>query len=350
MAVCYGKSILEAVIGTDVPYLNPHIQAVLMWVLGTVAVYGLIQDRKTHNKTYPVVLGAAGVIVIIATLYTRYSSAIELSGYVMLLTAAFLNQNIFLHQLNKKVESQASELEELNSGLEKRVEEQVHEIERLNHLKRFLAPEVARLITEEKERSLLQSHRTYIAAVFCDLRGFTSFSARMEPEEVMGVLQEYHENCGQLVAEHGGTIDHRAGDGLMVFFNDPLPCEEPVFKAVQLALGMCQNFIDMNTRWKKHGYNLGIGVGIASGYATLGVVGFEGRFDYTANGNVVNLAARLCDEANDGQILISHKAYVELDELVVAEPIDDLILKGFDNAIKAYNICGLTAEKTEPST
>ena len=166
----------------------------------------------------------------------------------------------------------------------------------------------------------------------------------------MSVLQEYHERCGQLVAEYGGTIDHRAGDGLMVFFNDPLPCEEPVFKAVRLALAMGQEFIEMNTRWKKHGYDLGFGVGIASGYATLGVVGFEGRYDYTANGNVVNLAARLCDEADDGQILISHRAYVEVDELVSVEPTEDLILKGFANAVKAYNICGIATENPAHST
>ena len=218
-----------------------------------------------------------------------------------------------------------------------------HEIERLDKLKRFLSPEVAKLVTEEQEKSLLQSHRAYIAAVFCDLRGFTSFSANMEPEEVMGVLQVYHENIGQLVAEHDGTIDHRAGDGLMVFFNDPLPCEEPVFRAVRLALSMRESFIDMNSDWTKRGYQLGFGVGIASGHATLGVVGFEGRYDYTANGNAVNLAARLCDEAGDGQILISHKAYIELDERIEAQPIGERTLKGFPSQITAYNILGISS-------
>ena len=347
MVVCYGKAILTATIGLlglNVPYLNPHVQAVLMWLLGAIAVYGLVQDRKIHHKNYPVILGATGVIVIVATLYTHYSSALELSGYVMLLTAAFLNQNICLSALNRQVESQAMELEELNTHLEKQVEEQVQEIERLDRLKRFLAPEVARLITAEEEKSLLQSHRAYIAVVFCDLRGFTSFSANMEPEEVMGVLQAYHENFGQLVAEYGGTIDHRAGDGLMVFFNDPLPCEEPVLKAVQLALSMRRNFADMNNTWKKHGYELGFGVGIASGYATMGVVGFEGGYDYTANGNAVNLAARLCDEADDGQILISHKAYVEVERKIEVEPLADLALKGISSPTKAYNVLGTKAQ------
>ena len=344
MLVCYGKTIFVAtfgMLGLNIPYFNPHVQAVLMWVLGSVAVYGLVKDRKVHQKNYPMLLGAAGVVLIIATLYTRYSSAVELSGYVMLLTAAFLNQNIFLSQLNQQVKAQARKVEELNRDLEARVQGQVNEIERLNRLKRFLAPEVARLVTEEQEKSLLQSHRAYIAAVFCDLRGFTSFSVNMEPEEVMGVLQTYHNDIGQLVAEAGGTIDHRAGDGLMVFFNDPLPCDEPVFKAVVLALDMRRRFLELNQEWKKHGYELGFGVGIGSGYATLGVVGFEGRYDYTANGNVVNLAARLCDEARDGQILVNHKAFVEVEDKVDAEPTGSLTLKGFSGDINTYNVLGV---------
>lgn len=339
LLVCYGKAILVATVGglgMDVVYLNPHVQAILMWVLGTVAVYGLVQDRKVHRKNYPVIIGAVGVVVIIATLYTYYDSAVELSGYLLLLTAAFLNQNIFLSQLNGQVA-------ELNNNLEQRVQDQVHEIDRLGRLKRFLAPEVARLVTEEQEKSLLQSHRAYIAAMFCDLRGFTSFSVNMEPEEVMSVLQTYHETLGQLVAEHGGTIDHRAGDGLMVFFNDPIPCEDPVLKAVQLGLDMHRAFEHMNEDWKKHGYELGFGVGIASGYATLGVVGFEGRYDYTANGTVVNLAARLCDEASDGQTLVSHKAHIEVDDQVSVESVGDLMLKGFSSPITAYNVLNITS-------
>lgn len=344
MLVCYGKTMLLAslgILGLNIPDINPHAQAVLMWVLGMVAVYGLLQDRKVHHKNHPVLLGALGVTVIILTLYAHYSSAIELSGYILLLTAAFLNQNVFLVQLSRQVGEQAREVKELNQDLEERVQVQVGEIERLNRLKRFLAPEVARLVTEEQEKSLLQSHRTYIAALFCDLRGFTSFSASMEPEEVMGVLQTYHNELGKLVAEAGGTIDHRAGDGLMVFFNDPLPCDEPVLKAVQLALDMRKQFSDLNLKWKKYGYELGFGVGIGGGYATLGVVGFEGRFDYTANGNAVNLAARLCDDAQDGQILIDHKAFVEVEEKINTEPIGNLTLKGFTGKIRAHNVLDL---------
>jgi class 3 adenylate cyclase len=345
MLVCYGKTILVAIgiLSLNI-HFNPHVQAVLMWGLGTVAVFGLVQDRKAHQKNYPVILGAVGVLVIIATLYTHYSETIELSGYIMLLAAAFLNQNIFLSHLNKQVELQARELEELNSSLEERVQEQVNEIERLDRLKRFLAPEVAALITDQGKDSLLDSHRRFIAALFCDLRGFTAFSEGMEPEEVINVLQTYHQRLGRLVAEKEGTIVHRAGDGLMVVFNDPISCDEPVVKAVQLAVEMHRAFADINQKWDKLGYELGFGVGVASGYATLGVVGFEGRYDYTANGNVVNLAARLCDQAENGQILVNQKTYVEIESSVEAQPVGELQLKGVGKSVTAFNVTGLVDE------
>jgi class 3 adenylate cyclase len=339
MLVCYSKAILFTAIAAvglnaEAPELNPHLQAVLMWALGALAVYGLAQDRKIHHRTWPLVLGIVGVAVIIITLYTYYSTGIETSGYVLLGVAAFANQNIMLRQMHRQVEN-------LNSSLELRVKEQVAENQRLARLKRFLPLQIANLVTEEKEKSLLQSHRSNIATFFCDLRGFTTFSESMEPEEVMDALQRYHEAVGQLVSHYGGTIDHRAGDGLMVFFNDPLPCDDPVLRAVELAVSVRQSFDDMNQDWAKRGYDLGLGIGIASGYATLGVVGFEGRFDYTANGNVVNLASRLCGEAEGGQILISHKAYIEVEDRVEAETIGEILLKGFSRPILVYNIRAL---------
>ena len=154
----------------------------------------------------------------------------------------------------------------------------------------------------------------------------------------MGVLQSYHEHMGRLVAEYGGTIDHRSGDGLMVFFNDPLPSEDPVKKAVEMALDMRATFNELNTDWSKQGYRLGFAVGIAGGYATLGIVGFEGRYDYTANGNAVNLAARLCDEAKDGEILISHKAYLEVEDRIEVEPVGERSFKGFTKPVTTYNV------------
>jgi class 3 adenylate cyclase len=259
--------------------------------------------------------------------------------------AALLNQNARLSQLNHAVEnqsrvvaSQAEELAALNDNLERRVSEQVEEIDKLARLKRFLAPGVARAVLDEHRESMLESHRNYIVTLFCDMRGFTGFSESIEPEEVMEVLQSYHQHMGKLVAEHGGTIDHRAGDGLMIFFNDPLPCDQPELKAVDLALAMRDRFGELNAAWQKQGYALGFGIGIASGYATLGIVGYEDRYDYTANGNAVNLASRLCDEAGDGQILISKKTYLAVEDRVEVSEVGELALKGIGKPVVAYDL------------
>ena len=270
---------------------------------------------------------------------------IETSGYILLVIAALLNQTARLTQLNQEVESQArvvksqaEELAALNENLEQRVDHQVGEIEKLARLKRFLAPEVASVVLAEHKESMLESHRSYVVTLFCDIRGFTGFSESMEPEEVMEVLQSYHEAMGKLVAEFGGTIDHRAGDGLMVFFNDPLPCDQPECMAMYLALSMRTRFDELNLNWQKQGYQLGFGIGIASGYATLGIVGYEDRYDYTANGNAVNLASRLCDTAADGQILISKKTYLAVEDQVEVSEIGELTLKGIAKPVFAYNL------------
>lgn len=339
--VCYGKVIiLGALSGFGFAQLdfNPHLQAVLMWLLGVIAIFGLFKDRRCHGRNYPLILGILGVAIIIAALYLHYNSTLEVSGYILLVVAALLNQNARLLQLNREVEAQAGELAQLNQDLEQRVDSQVDEIEKLARLKRFLAPEVARIVLEEHREAMLESHRCYIVALFCDIRGFTRFSESMEPEEVMDLLQDYHASMGRLVAEHGGTIDHRAGDGLMVFFNDPLPCDEPELKAIDLALAMRERFNESNRAWVRQGYQLGFGIGIAAGYATLGIVGYQDRYDYTANGNVVNLASRLCDEADDGQILISSKTYLETEEGVVADRLGDLELKGITKPVPVYDL------------
>ena len=339
--VCYSKVILLGALSSfgvrDIA-INPHLQAVLMWLLGLVAIYGLYQDRRAHRRDHPLIMGVVGVVVIIGTLYTHYNPTVEVSGYILLIAAALLNQNARLAQLNREVESQAAELERLNDNLEQRVATQVDEIDKLARLKRFLAPEVARIVLEEHSHAMLESHRSYIVALFCDIRGFTRFSESMEPEEVMEVLQGYHQGMGRLIAEYGGTIDHRAGDGLMVFSNDPIPCDEPEQKAIDLALAMRDAFNEMNIDWQKQDYQLGFGIGIACGYATLGLVGYEGRFDYTANGNVVNLAARLCDEAVDGQILIGRRVYVRVEDRVEADTVGELEFKGFSAPIAVYDL------------
>jgi class 3 adenylate cyclase len=345
---CYGKVIIFGALSgfgfTQLDF-NPHLQAVLMWLLGVIALFGLFKDRRCHGRNYPLILGILGVAIIIAALYLHYNPTLEVSGYILLVMAALLNQNARLLQLNQEVEAQAevlsrqaSELAQLNQGLEQRVDSQVDEIEKLARLKRFLAPEVARIVLEEHREAMLESHRCYIVALFCDIRGFTRFSESMEPEEVMDVLQDYHASMGRLVAEFGGTIDHRAGDGLMVFFNDPLPCDEPELKAIDLALAMRERFNESNRAWIRQGYQLGFGIGIAAGYATLGIVGYQDRYDYTANGNVVNLASRLCDEAADGQILISSKTYLAIEDGIEADRLGDLELKGIGKPVPVYDL------------
>lgn len=246
-----------------------------------------------------------------------------------------------IKSLYDKVEAQAEQLAALNCELESRVEEQVSEIERLGRLRRFLSPQVADLVVQRGDDSLLDSHRRQIATLFCDLRGFTAFSETGEPEDVMNVLQVYHETMGKLIYEHEGTIDHRAGDGIMVIFNDPLPCEDPAGRAVNLAVRMREEMRALAADWRQLGHELGFGIGISLGYATLGMVGYEGRFDYTANGSAVNLSARLCDEAEDGQILISERTQAALDTRAELEPVGRFDLKGFHRSLAVYNVVRL---------
>lgn len=247
-----------------------------------------------------------------------------------------------IKSLYDQVQAQAAKLSEWSATLETRIEEQVVQLDRLSRLRRFLSPQVADLIVEAGDDSILQSHRCEIATLFCDLRGFTAFSETGEPEEVMEVLQRYHETMGRLIYEHDGAIDHRAGDGIMIIFNDPIPCDEPALRAVRLALAMRLAMRPLTEEWRKLGHDLGFGVGVSLGYATLGMVGFEGRYDYTANGSAVNLAARLCDEARDGQILISGRAYATLDGAIEVEPLGSLDLKGFHRPIEAHSVVSFT--------
>jgi len=239
------------------------------------------------------------------------------------------------------IQHQAAELAEWNQTLEQRVQEQLARLERADRLKQFLPFQVADQIVSTGDESLLVSHRRYIAVVFCDLRGFTAFSETAEPEEVMGLLQEYHAAVGGLIADFGGTVEHFAGDGLMVFFNDPGDCPEPEVQAVRLAVSMRDQMLDVSAQWRQRGYELGFGVGVAAGYATLGCIGFEGRFHYGAIGSIVNLASRLCDEARDGQVLINARILATLSDRIVAEPTEDLVLKGFSRPVRAFSVVSI---------
>ncbi len=340
LVVCYAKTIVVLMlplIGQTWEF-NPHLQAVLMWGFGLLTVIALYFAREKHGDWRPFYTGVAGLVIMIATLYTYYNITILFLGYLLLLAGAFANQSSIFRKLRAQIELQAAELADWNQTLEKRVQAQVTEIEKVGQLKRFLSPEVVELIVTEKNKSLLKSHRRYVAALFCDLRGFTTFSERTEPEEVIDVLQQYHKTLGQLVVDYGGTIDHRAGDGLMVFFNDPLPCDAPSLRATELAFNMLDAVQGLACEWRKFDYQLGFGIGIASGYATLGVVGDRRRSDYTAIGNSINFASRLCDHAKDGEILLNHRAYLDVEDAVEAEEIDGLQLRGVSRLQKAYRI------------
>lgn len=238
------------------------------------------------------------------------------------------------------IAAQAAALAEWSRTLERRVAEQVARLERLSGLKRFLPPQLAETIVATGDEALLDSHRRQIAVVFCDLRGYTQFSETAEPEEVMDVLRQYHAAMGALIARYEGTVEHFAGDGLMVLFNDPLPCPEPERRAVCMAIEMREQMARLAERWRRFGHALGFGVGITAGYATLGRIGFEGRLHYAAIGSVVNLAARLCGEAADGQILASRRVGLAVDGVAVVRPVGDLHLKGFRDAVPVVEIVG----------
>ena len=230
---------------------------------------------------------------------------------------------------------QAGELAAWNQTLESRVEAQVEELERLGKLRRFLSPQVADLISSSP--AVLESHRREIAVLFCDLRGFTAFAEAAEPEEVMIVLREFHDAMGGLIRQFRATVGFLAGDGIMVFFNDPLPCPDPAVEAVKLALAMREKMQQLCLSWQSKGYLLDFGAGVSLGYATIGEIGFEGRYDYSIIGSVVNLASRLCDDAAGGQVLVGQRAYAAVEPLVAAEALGSFSLKGFANPVPVYN-------------
>ena len=243
--------------------------------------------------------------------------------------------------LHDTVEAQRAELKTLNAGLEERVAAQITEIQRMNRLRRFLAPQLAEMIVSSGDDRIFENHRREIVVLFCDMRGFTAFSETAEPEEVMAVLREYHDALGPLVHRHEGTLMRFIGDGLMVFFNDPIPCPDPAARAVRLAAEMREAVAGLGAEWRRRGHELGFGVGIAQGYATLGQIGFEGHVDYTAIGTVTNLAARLCGAARDGQILVSQRVAAAVDALASLEAIGEVPLKGLSRPGIVHQVVGL---------
>ena len=245
----------------------------------------------------------------------------------------------------QRLEEQTAELGSWNKTLEERVAAQVDEIERIGRLKRFLAPQIAETIVSSGGDAMLESHRREIVVLFCDMRGFTAFSETAEPEDVMAVLREYHGVLGPLIHRYEGTLERYTGDGMIVIFNDPVPCPDPALRAVRLAVEMREAVSSLARSWTDRGYEIGFGVGIAQGYATLGQIGFEGRFDYTAMGTVTNLASRLCDEAKNGQILVTQRVAAVLGGLADIELLGNIELKGLSRPVAVLNVGGLTTAR-----
>jgi class 3 adenylate cyclase len=249
--------------------------------------------------------------------------------------ARLLNE---LRDRSEQVEAQSLELSKLNQQLEQRVAEQVGEIERMGRLRRFLPPQVADLIVASGSEKQLESHRQEITALFCDLRGFTGFTENADAEDVMALLRDYHAAIGEIITKYSGTLERYAGDGVMVVFNDPVPVENPPLQAVFMALEMRDAIGALTDRWRRLGHDIGFGIGIEHGFATLGTIGFEGRFDYAAIGTVSNVASRLCDEAKPSQILISPRVLMAVEDAVTVDAVGEFALKGIRRPLAAYNV------------
>jgi class 3 adenylate cyclase len=246
-----------------------------------------------------------------------------------------------LLRAHAQVRAQAEELAAWNQTLEARVEAQLGELDRMARLKRFFAPALAELIVSSGNEHILESHRRDIAALFCDLRGFTSFAESAEPEDVMELLHDYHGALVPLIQAFEGTLDRFIGDGLMIFFNDPMPCPDPAERAVRLAVAMRDAVARLAATWRRRGWRIGFGIGAAQGFATLGRIGFEGRFDYSAIGTVVNTAARLCEIATDGQILVTSRIAAAVAETADASEIGPLTFRGLSRPLSVFNVAGL---------
>jgi adenylate cyclase len=306
---------------------------------GISVVKQLKQDTKFHFTPVILVTAKADTRDVVAGLEAGgddyLTKPIEQAALV-----ARVRSMLRIKELHDKVQAQSEQLSGWNQMLERRVAEQLAEIKRISRLQRFLAPQVAKMIasSDASEAQLASSHRREITVVFCDLRGFTSFTDSSEPEEVMEVLREYHESLGELIFRYEGTLERFLGDGIMIIFNDPLPCPEHTKRAVGLALDMREQVDRLAKEWRRKGHDLGLGIGIASGYATLGQIGFEHRREYSATGGVPNLASRLCGEARPSQIVISQRVFGSIEALVEAAHIGDLSLKGFNRPIAAYEI------------
>jgi adenylate cyclase len=329
--------------GTGLQLLQTSLQTVQVKDAASDPAYGPVRSLNPHFAKVrtalhvPLLRDATliGAILIYRDLVQRFEpKQVELVQSFAAQAVIAMENAKLLSELRQRTD----EVAELNRGLEKRVTEQVQELGRVGRLKRFLAPQLAELIVSQGDEKILESHRREIVVVFCDLRGYTAFTETAEPEEVLDFLREYHGALGPLVSQFEGTLDQFSGDGIMVFFNDPVPIPDPAERAVRMAVAMRKAAGTLIADWRERGRDLGFGAGIAQGYATLGQIGFSERSGYTAIGTVCNVAARLCAEAKDGQILLSQRVNVALKGGIPTEQLGALALKGLTQPVVAYNV------------
>ena len=307
--------------------------------------YAVCSRLREHDDT-----AVLPVIMVTSSMGQEKTKAIE-AGADDFITKPFNHDELLtrvrsllrIKRYHDTIKAQAAELSELNRTLEERVREQVDELGRLRRLRRFLSPQLADAVVFSGNEAILRSHRREVAMVFADLRGWTSFVDAVEPEELMRVLGEFHGAIGRLVKRFEATVGFLEGDGVQLFFNDPIEVPDAPLRAVRIGFALREEMAELMPRWSKRGYELDFGVGIALGYATCGEVGFEGRSDYAAIGAVTNLASRLADEATGGQVLIAQRLYAEVEEDVDVEPVGEFTLKGFQRPVAAFNVVRLAA-------
>jgi DNA-binding response OmpR family regulator len=305
--------------------------------------YGVCTELRANDET-----AVLPVIMVTSSIGSEKTKAIE-AGADDFIPKPFNHDELLtrvrsllrIKRYHDTIKAQAAELAELNRTLEQRVETQVAELERLRRLRRFLSPQLADAVVSAGHDAILRSHRREVAMLFADLRGWTSFVDVAEPEELMRVLREFHDAVGRLVARFDATVGFLEGDGVQLFFNDPLEIPDAPLRAVELGVALREEMHELIPVWQKRGYDLDFGAGIALGYATCGEVGFEGRSDYAAIGAVTNLASRLADEATGGQVLIAQRLYAEVEDAIVAEPAGEFVLKGFGRPVTAFNVLAL---------